>query len=486
MDQAALDAIHEKYTNFNFDASHHFSKREAEIAARREIVARKKAAKDKRLKARKSAQALGADALDEDALRKAAARRKKRTDRKNPWDQPSSGRKKDKGSDADDEEEDEIIDMTAETARRIQGRAAFKNKKVQRDIDRAGARRRQIMLRKRYDEERRRLRSRELREYIRNTYQKRIMRRIEKKAEAAMKANPWEGTHLPSGARYLEHTITPEQVVAKNDSAYQILVDYQMEAVEMFRRWHKPMRWLFHMYAHSDSTLRVQEKSFEEQKESGVTLGPREWQILCRDFDLVPFQSSMDAAGKCFVRGNISVKHEGDSNNASFEEFNAILRRFIEQTKRYSQLPSYSSRVAALMGYLRRMARDFDATDQRGTLKNRRMGDIRVWKSDYVDMTEYQYKVPAHLGYSLSLMHVLELVDELILKIFSKHILTFAPGAWADTVWKAPARKWVPETTEVDITSTLERIYHPSKTHTRNFEIEPLQTGLAKSGFAYG
>ena len=49
----------------------------------------------------------------------------------------------------------------------------------------------------------------------------------------------------------------------------------------MFRRWHKPLRWLFHMYAHSDSTMEVQETSFEDQKESGVTLGPKEWQVLC-------------------------------------------------------------------------------------------------------------------------------------------------------------------------------------------------------------
>jgi hypothetical protein len=56
-----------------------------------------------------------------------------------------------------------------------------------------------------------------------------------------------------------------------------------------------------------------QEDNFEDQREAGITLGPREWQILCRDFDIVPRLGEMAKAGKCFVRGNISVKHEGDS-----------------------------------------------------------------------------------------------------------------------------------------------------------------------------
>ena len=162
--------------------------------------------------------------VDEAALHKAAARRKKRANRKDkPWAQSSSARHK-RGNDGDDEEdEDEIIDMTAHTARQIQGRKPFKNKKVQRDIDRAGAKRRQIELRKKYDEERRRLRSRELREYIRNKYQRRIMKRLEKKAEAALRAAPYDPTHLPSGARYLEHTITPKEIINSKTVRRKIL-----------------------------------------------------------------------------------------------------------------------------------------------------------------------------------------------------------------------------------------------------------------------
>merc|ERR1711871_1698614 len=383
----------------------------------------------------------------------------------------------------DEEDDDDIIDMTAETARRIQGRKAFKDKRVQRDIDRAGAKRRQIELRKKYDEERRRLRSRELREYIRNKYQRRIMKRLEKKAEAALRAAPYDPTHLPSGARYLEHAIKPEEIIEKNNREYQILIDYQLESVEMFRRWHKPMRWLFHMYAHSDASLTVKENTFEEQKESAITIGPREWQIMCHDFDLVPEISKMSDADKCFVKGNISLKHQGDTNECNFEEFNSIMRRFIEITPLYRELPSYSSRIAAVMGYMRRKARDFDATDERGTMKNRRMGDKDVWMSDYVDMVEYDYRVPAHLGYSLSLMHVLEIVDGLIYKVFNQHFLSFTPCAWTDDCWKAPNEKWVPESTEIEMTPALDRIYHPSKTHVRNFEENPLQLGREDVAF---
>jgi hypothetical protein len=193
------------------------------------------------------------------------------------------------------------------SARIISGRKAFKDKKVQRDIDRAAAQKRQLDLRTKYDEERRKLRSRELRSYIRNRYHKRIMKKLEKKAAKRLQNRPFDTTHLPSGAKYLEKTISQQEIIDRANNDFQDQLDYQMEAVEMFRRWHKPMRWLFHMYAHSDSSLKVQEDSFEEQQEAGITLGPREWQILCRDFDVVPELGEMAKAGKCFVRGNISV-----------------------------------------------------------------------------------------------------------------------------------------------------------------------------------
>lgn len=474
LSEDTLANIHDKYHDDNFD---HIDPNDAHLDARRAQVARVKAQKKK-----KKVQMHGH--VDEAALHKAAARRKKRAVRKDkPWAQSKSVKDK-RGNEGDDEEDDdEIIDMTAHTARQIQGRKAYKNKKVQRDIDRAGAKRRQIELRKKYDEERRRLRSRELRDYIRNKYQRRIIKRLEKKAELALRAAPYDATHLPSGARYLEQTITAEEITEKNNAEYQIMVDYQLESVEMFRRWHKPMRWLFHMYAHSDASLRVKENTFAEQKESAVTMGPREWQIMCHDFDLVPEITSMADAGKCFVKGNISLKHEGDSNECSFEEFNSIMRRFIEITQLYRELPSYSARIAAVMGYMRRQAREFDATPDRGTMKNRRMGDRDVWQSDYVDMVEYDYRVPAHLGYSLSLMHVLEIVDGMICKIFDRHILSFTPGAWTDDCWKPPDKKWVPNTTEVEMTPALERIFKPSKTHLRNFEEQPLQLGREEISF---
>ena len=164
----------------------------------------------------------------------------------------------------------------------------------------------------------------------------------------------------------------------------------------MFRRWHKPLRWLFHMYAHSDSSTNVKEESFEEQSEAGITMGPREWQILCRDFDVVPELGEMAKAGKCFVRGNISVKHEGDSQQCSFEEFNSILRRLIEYIPLLNELPSYNARVAGIMGYLRQKACDYDKSNRRGDLKNRRMGDLKVWKSDYVDMVTVRKQTSGH------------------------------------------------------------------------------------------
>ena len=56
-------------------------------------------------------------------------------------------------------------------------------------------------------------------------------------------------------------------------------------------------------------------------------MGPREWQILCREFDIVPELGNMDKSGKCFVKGNIALGHEGDKQECSFEEFNSIMRR---------------------------------------------------------------------------------------------------------------------------------------------------------------
>ena len=99
------------------------------------------------------------------------------------------------------------------SARIISGRKAFKDKKVQRDIDRAAAQKRQLDLRTKYDEERRKLRSRELRSYIRNRYHKRIMKKLEKKAARRLQERPFDTTHLPSGAKYLEKTITQQEII---------------------------------------------------------------------------------------------------------------------------------------------------------------------------------------------------------------------------------------------------------------------------------
>ena len=481
MDAAALEKIHAEIHAHSEDENPF-----ADEDEKKRQRARK--ARERKAKKKKQYRAVGEDSLDQEQLKKAAARRKKR-DKRNaskPWEQSAPKKKKDEDDDADDEDDDDhIIDMTAHSARMISGRKAFKNKKVQRDIDRAAAQRRQMALRKTYDDERRRLRSRELRSYIRNRYHKRIMKKLEKKAAKALKERPFDQTHLPSGARYLEHTITPEEVMEKHNSDFQALMDYQCEAVEMFRRWHKPMRWLFHMYAHSDNSTEVQETSFQDQKESAVTLGPKEWQILCRDFDIIPELGDMAKAGKCFVRGNVSLKTAGDNNQCTFEEFNSILRRLVEYLPLFNELPSYNARVAAVMGYMRRKACDYDKTEGRGDLKNRRMGDLRVWQSDYVDMIKYEYEIPKHLGYSLSLIHVLEIIDETIMvKVFNKHFLTFAPNAWNDSQWKPPEEKWVPDVTEVELTPAMERLYVPSNTHARDFNEVPLQTGLEDKSFS--
>ena len=146
------------------------------------------------------------------------------------------------------------------------------------------------------------------------------------------------------------------------------------------------------------------------------------------------------------------------------------------------ELPSYNARVACIMGHLRRHACNYDKSEARGDLKNRRMGDMKVWKSDYVDMVTYDYCVPAHLGYSLSLMHCLEIVDEMVLSIFGQHILTFAPNPWSDMEWKPAEKVWKPDVTEIEMTPQLERLYHP-KLNARDFDKEPLQMGQAEPGF---
>ena len=216
MNEDALKKIHDQYhaDNFNHDDDPEAAmdqKKRAKVAREREKRNRKK-----------NNQRRAVGHVDEEQLRKAALRKKKRAARNSskPWEQQKK-EKKSINSDADDEDDDEgIIDMTAHSARLISGRKEFKNKKVQRDIDRAAAQRRQLELREKYDSERKKLRSRELRSYIRNRYHKRIMKKLEKKAAKALKERPFDHTHLPSGARYLEQTATTDEILEKAHADY--------------------------------------------------------------------------------------------------------------------------------------------------------------------------------------------------------------------------------------------------------------------------
>lgn len=81
-------------------------------------------------------------------------------------------------------------------------------------------------------------------------------------------------------------------------------------------------------------------------------------------------------------------------------------------------------------------------------------------------------------------MHVLEIVDDLIVRIFGQHVLTFAPNSWSDVNWKPPPAEWKPDMSEIKVTPTMKRLYHPHHNMTRDFDQEPLQLGAETPGFS--
>ena len=58
--------------------------------------------------------------------------------------------------------------------------------------------------------------------------------------------------------------------------------------------------------------LRINNKGFYEQKMSGLQIGIREWQILCRDFLITPCMGTVKENSNHYHGTNISMKTEGD------------------------------------------------------------------------------------------------------------------------------------------------------------------------------
>ena len=76
----------------------------------------------------------------------------------------------------------------------------------------------------------------------------------------------------------------------------------------MMDNWKKPLEYLYYMYAHADCGMLVKEESFYEQKMAGLQIGIREWQILCRDFNVTPCMGTVKENSNHYHSANISLK----------------------------------------------------------------------------------------------------------------------------------------------------------------------------------
>ena len=382
------------------------------------------------------------------------------------------------GGDADDEGEEDLLeggtlkvsglsDVKDKRRKRI-GR--FKNRTVQEDIDRCGEALKQRELRRQHDEERKRLKSRELREKVRARF---IATEEKRKAHAAtaggknFKGHVEHDEHNYSAnapKRYMAATSgqAGSAIVKHHQEVYERELKFQKEAVDMLVDWKKPLKWLYYMYAHADCGMLVKELTFEDQKLGGEQIGIREWQILVRDFNLSPAMGTIKENSNHYFSANISLKTEGDIMAMEFNEFMCAFRHMANEAPCLQELPTERARIEAMMGFMRRQACLYDKKD-RGSLKNRRMGDRRHWTSPAIPMIEYQRTVPGHFGFTPQMVICMEILDDVVFDKFGTHTLPNCPVPWNVETWDEPPKKWVPERTEFATDPVIQRNYLPKK-----------------------
>ena len=136
---------------------------------------------------------------------------------------------------------------------------------------------------------------------------------------------------------------------------------------------------------------------------SGLQIGIREWQILCRDFLITPCMGTVKENSNHYHSANISMKTGGDKLAAEFDEFCCAFRHIAREAPCLQEIPSEERRILAMMSFMRRQACIVDK-NERGTLKNRRMGDRRHWTSKVIPMIEWRRTIPALRIHSQSVM----------------------------------------------------------------------------------
>jgi hypothetical protein len=391
-----------------------------------------------------------------------------------PWLEPPPTM----GDDGDDEAEEDLLDggslkvsgLGEVKSKRKKRIGRFKNRTVQDDINRAGDRLKQRMLREQHEDQRKRLRSRELRQSVRARF---IATENRRKAHAAtgggknFKAHQVcedhdYGANAPK--RYMASVAGNQSslIMQHQQEVFDKEMEFQKESVVMMDNWKKPLEWLYYMYAHADCGMLVKEESFYEQKMAGLQIGIREWQILCRDFNVTPCMGTVKENSNHYFSANISLKTEGDKMAMEYDEFCCAFRHIAREAPCLQEIPSEQERIVALMSFMRRQACNVDKKE-RGTLKNRRMGDRRHWANNVIPMLEWKRTIPAHFGFTPQSVIVMEILDDLVFDMFGVHTLPNVPVPWNKETWDDPPKKWVPTTTEPSNDPVVVRNYLPKK-----------------------
>ena len=136
----------------------------------------------------------------------------------------------------------------------------------------------------------------------------------EKAARKAAELQPYNLV-LASGARYLDNTISgkgADKIISRMTDEYKDAKRFEAGAIALFKRWNKPLRWIFKMYAHADTSMNVREDTFADQQFASINIGPREWQIMVRDFRIVPDLESMQIANWSYRMANVSMRTDGE------------------------------------------------------------------------------------------------------------------------------------------------------------------------------
>jgi hypothetical protein len=345
----------------------------------------------------------------------------------------------------------------------------FKTRSVQEDIDRAGEALKQRTMRKQHEEERKRLRSRELRQKVRARFNATEEKR---KAHAATGGGKNFKMHAMSDDTHNYSSNAPKRYMAQTSGKSSSLIlkhqqevydrekEFEEEAVQMMQEWKKPLKWLYYMYAHADCGMVVREGSFHEQKMGGEQIGIREWQILVRDFKLAPSMGTIKECSNHYHSANISLKTEGDAMSMEWDEFLCAFRHMAREAPSLQEIPTESERIVAMMSFMRRQACEYDKKD-RGSLKNRRMGDRRHWTESKIPLIEFRRTIPGHFGFTPQSVMCMEILDDLIFEKFGCHSLPNCPVPWNVETWDEPPRKWQPTTTEFDTAPVIGRNYIP-------------------------